>query len=68
VAGWALEPVWTWWGREKFPALPGLEPQIIQPVALRYTQQLFNLIMRRFFFFLTEPTTEFSDAKLRQRK
>jgi hypothetical protein len=35
-AGRAPEPVWTRW------CLPGLEPPIIQPVAQRYTTELFN--------------------------
>jgi hypothetical protein len=39
-AGWVLEPVWTRWWREKFPASAGLEPSIIQPVALRCTTEL----------------------------
>ena len=29
----APEPVWRFWGREKFLTLPGLELQVVQPVA-----------------------------------
>jgi len=30
--GWALEPVWTRWRREKFPAAAGNRTSIVHPV------------------------------------
>jgi hypothetical protein len=42
--GWAPEPIWTRWRRETFPALPGLELPIIQPVAQCYTTELSHLL------------------------
>jgi hypothetical protein len=36
-AGWAPEPFWTRWFREKFPAPTGNLTPIVQPVAQRYT-------------------------------
>jgi hypothetical protein len=36
-AGWAQEPVWMRWWREKFPAPAGARTPTIQPVAQRYT-------------------------------
>jgi hypothetical protein len=44
-AGWAQEPVWTLWWREKnFQILPGLEPPITKPAAQRYTTELSRLL------------------------
>jgi hypothetical protein len=43
-AGWAPEPVWTLWWREKFPAPGGTRTPIIQPVAQRYTTELSRLL------------------------
>jgi hypothetical protein len=36
-AGWAPEPVWTRWWREKFPVPAGSQTPIVQPVVSRYT-------------------------------
>jgi hypothetical protein len=36
-AGWAPEPFWTRWFREKFQAPAGNRTPIVQPVAQRYT-------------------------------
>jgi hypothetical protein len=36
-AGYAPEPVWTLWRRDKYLALAGTRTRTVQPVARRYT-------------------------------
>jgi hypothetical protein len=36
-AGWAIEPVWMLWSREKSPAPAGNRTPAIQPIACHYT-------------------------------
>jgi hypothetical protein len=38
--GWAPEVVWTWWQREKIPALPGIELWSSNPQPSHYTDQV----------------------------
>jgi hypothetical protein len=52
-SGWAPEPFWTRWWREKFPAPPPKEssprPSIVQPVAQRYTDWAITALITAVF-------------------
>jgi hypothetical protein len=47
-AGWAPEPVWPQWSREKSLVPTGNQTRAVQPVARRYTYTVYRDMLKRF--------------------